>query len=182
MNTIVRPHIGPQNIRPLDTKHRITKTELWSGILNGQVAGLLMVVVMMILFSVNGGSPIFPLQVVGSLAIGDGALQSNNYTAVVIGLILHQLGPALLWGILYGILAAKLAVRTRSEALMLGLGIGVIAMVGPYFLIPFLMTGMHGFDLWNHHIPMVWDWMAHLLFGASFVLYPSFFDSLKGKV
>ncbi len=176
MNTTVH-----QDIRPFEWKRRISKSELWSGILTGQVAGLIMIVAMMIVFAFQGISPLFPVQVIGSLAVGDGALQENNVTAVVIGVVLHQLGPALLWGILYGVLASKLAVRTKGEALMLGLGIGVLAMIGPYVLIPYLMKGIHGFDLWNHNIPMVWDWVAHLIFGIAFIMYPSILDKVMEK-
>ena len=56
---------------------------------------------------------------------------------------------------------------------MLGLGISVISMVGPYVLIPFVMNLMQGADYWNREVPMFWDWAAHIVFGISFVLYPA---------
>jgi hypothetical protein len=45
-------------------------------------------------------------------------------------------------------------------------------MTGPYLLIPFLVNTLHGVDIWNREVPIFWDWAAHIVFGASFALYP----------
>lgn len=45
-------------------------------------------------------------------------------------------------------------------------------MIGPYLLIPALSRALHGVDIWNREVPPMWDWAAHLIFGASFALYP----------
>ena len=45
-------------------------------------------------------------------------------------------------------------------------------MVGPYALIPFVMKTLHGTDYWAREVPILWDWAAHLVFGAGFALYP----------
>lgn len=144
-----------------------------AGIITGQIAGLIMAVVVMLVFALFlGKGLLYPVQVIGSMAFGESALQGFHIGAFLAGLVLHQLGPSLLWGVVYGFLAKKFAPHTFSAALYLGLGVGVIAMVGPYVLIPTLMMALHGVDIWNREVPMSWDWAAHLVFGASFALYP----------
>jgi len=147
---------------------------LLSGIITGQIAGLIMAVVVMMVFTVFlGKSPLFPVQVIGSVLFGEPALQGFHLGALIAGLLLHQLGPSLLWGAIYGLLAKKFSPRTSSSALYLGLALGVASMVGPYVLIPAVMNTLQGVDFWNREVPMFWDWAAHLVFGASFALYPS---------
>jgi hypothetical protein len=63
-------------------------------------------------------------------------------------------------------------IDNTQSALKFGLILGVISMAGPYLLIPFVMNTMQGVDIWNREVPMFWDWAAHLVFGASFALYP----------
>ncbi len=163
-----------ENIQSNDAQKALTKKEIVAGILSGQVAGLIMAVVVMIVFALFlGKNPLFPVQVIGSMALGESALQGTNILAVLVGVLLHQLGPALLWGFIFGLLASKLSVTTHKEALVLGLFVGVLSMVGPYFLIPTLMNALHGADYWNQNVPMFWDWAAHLVFGASLAIYPS---------
>lgn len=143
-----------------------------SGIITGQIAGLIMAVVVMLVFTILGKGPFFPVQVISSMALGESALQGTNLFAVLVGVLLHQLGPSLLWGIVFGFIAAKFSITTTKESLIAGLAVGVISMVGPYLLIPTLMNFFHGADYWNQNVPMFWDWAAHMVFGASFVVYP----------
>jgi hypothetical protein len=157
------------------------KKALLSGIVTGQIAGLIMAVVVMIVFAVFlGKSPLYPVQVIGSTLFGAAALEGFHFGALFTGLILHQLGPSLLWGALYGLLASKFDITSQRGALILGLGIAVVSMVGPYFLIPFVMHTLQGVDYWNREVPMFWDWAAHLVFGISFVLYPKVRGKLVG--
>ncbi|MCM2279070.1 MAG: hypothetical protein NDJ89_13425 [Oligoflexia bacterium] len=147
---------------------------LRSGIVTGQAAGLIMAVVVMIVFTVFlGKGPLYPVQVIGSALLGESALQGLNFGAILAGLVLHQLGPSLLWGTVFGVLASKFNVDTVAGALKLGVGVGVVSMVGPYLLIPAVMNTLHGVDLWNREVPLFWDWAAHLVFGLSFGLYPA---------
>ena len=144
-----------------------------NGIVTGQVAGLIMAVVVMIVFTVFlGKGPLFPVQVIGSTFLGESALRGLNIGAVLVGLVLHQAGPSLLWGFAFGLLARKFSVESTASALKLGIGVGLISMVGPYVLIPFVMKTLHGVDFWAREVPMFWDWAAHLVFGLSFGLYP----------
>lgn len=146
---------------------------LLAGIVTGQLAGLIMAVVVMLVFTVFlGKGPLYPVQVIGSMAFGEPALQGFHVGAFLAGLVLHQAGPSLLWGTIYGLVATKHTPRTVGAAATLGLGLGVVSMVGPYLLIPFLMNTLHGVDIWNREVPMFWDWAAHLVFGLSFALYP----------
>lgn len=143
------------------------------GILTGQVAGLIMAVVVMLVFAVFlGKSFLYPVQVIGSALLGEPALQGFNILAILTGLILHQLGPSLLWGFVFAKLAQKFSIQTTAESLEAGLFIGIISMVGPYILIPAVMNTLQGVDLWNREVPIMWDWAAHLVFGLSFTLYP----------
>lgn len=155
---------------------------LISGIVTGQVAGLIMAVVVMIVFALFlGKSPLYPVQVIGSVLFGEPAMQGFHLGALLAGLVLHQAGPSLLWGAIYGLLATKLVVKNTKSALVLGLGVGVVSMVGPYLLIPFVMNLMQGVDYWNREVPMFWDWAAHIVFGASFALYPMIESKLSAK-
>jgi hypothetical protein len=149
------------------------KTSLIAGVITGQVSGLIMAVVVMVVFVLFlGKDPLYPVQVIGSALLGESALLGFNLTAVIIGLILHQAGPSLLWGSLFGLIAMKAPELAQRRSLVLGLGLGIVSMVGPYVLIPALMNALHGVDIWNREVPMIWDWAAHIVFGASFGLYP----------
>jgi hypothetical protein len=156
----------------LASNQAVTST-LKAGIITGQIAGLIMAVVVMLVFALFlGTSPFYPVQVIGSMALGESALHGFNFAAVLVGVLLHQLGPSLLWGVIYGALATKFTISSQKDSVILGVFVGVISMVGPYLLIPTLMNALHGADYWNQNVPMFWDWASHLVFGASFILYP----------
>lgn len=152
-----------------------------AGILTGQVAGLIMAVVVMFVFAVFlGKNPLFPVQVIGSVLVGESALNGFNIYAILAGLVLHQAGPSLLWGAVLGLIAKKSPNTVQQHPLPIGLVMGVVSMVGPYVLIPFVMKTMHGVDFWNQEVPMFWDWAAHIVFGAALALYPKI-DRLLAK-
>jgi uncharacterized membrane protein len=156
-----------------------SKKILISAIVTGQAAGLIMAVVVIIVFVLFlGKAPLYPVQVIGSTVFGQAALEGTHFGAVIAGLLIHQLGPSLGWGILFGVIAINFPIETTKKALVLGLVVGCISMVGPYVLVPYLMTTLHGVDFWNQEVPMLWDWAAHLVFGASFALYPT----IKAKI
>jgi hypothetical protein len=161
------------NVAAPVSKMAADKKTMVAGIVTGQIAGLIMAVVVMIVFTVFlGKNPFFPVQVIGSTLFGAEALSGIHVGAILAGLVLHQLGPSLLWGVLFGFLAKKFSIGTTKEALGTGLIIGLISMVGPYLLIPFVMKTLQGVDYWNQQVPLFWDWAAHIVFGASFALYP----------
>src|SRR4051794_33351175 len=93
-----------------------------SGVITGQIAGLIMAVVVMAVFTIFlGKSPLYPVQVIGSPVFGESALQGFNLGALLMGLVLHQLGPSLLWGSVFGVLAKKLSVHSTTQALTIGI-------------------------------------------------------------
>ena len=156
-----------------------TKRPLVAGIVTGQLAGLIMAVVVMAVFTLFlGKGPLYPVQVIGSTLFGEAALNGTHIGAVLAGLVLHQAGPSLLWGVIFGLLAMKAPEKSTKQALALGLGLGVVSMVGPYLLIPVVMKTLHGVDLWNREVPLFWDWAAHIVFGAAFALYPRIYRAV----
>lgn len=162
------------------TEHTQKQKQLISGIITGQIAGLIMAVVIIIVFVLFYQKAFyFPVQVIGSTLFGESALKGFNLGAFLTGLLLHQLGPSLLWGIIYGIIASKTSIESSSKALFLGLLVGVASMVGPYYLIPFVMNSLQGVDIWNREVPIFWDWAAHIVFGTSFILYPKLYKILN---
>jgi len=143
-------------------------------IVTGQLAGLIMAVVVIAVFTLFlGKSPLYPVQLIGSILLGESVLHGFDLPAVLTGLVLHQAGPSLLWSLLFGFVALQMDLRDTGKALALGLGLGVVSMLGPLVLIPALFKMMQGVDLWNREVPLLWDWAAHLVFGASFALYPA---------
>lgn len=150
------------------------RSSLVAALVTGQLAGLIMAVAVMGVFALLfGKSPLYPVQVIGSLLLGESVLAGFDLMAVLAGLVLHQGGPTVLWSVVFGLAAQQVDVRETPKALGLGLALGVLSMLGPYVLIPFLFKLMQGVDLWNREVPMFWDWVAHLIFGASFGLYPA---------
>ena len=150
---------------------------LLPAILTGQAAGLIMAVVIIVVFMVFlGKAPLYPVQVIGSALFGEAALQGTNVPAVLVGLLLHQAGPSLLWGVLFGLLVPFFHIETVKESVLLGALVGVISMIGPFLLIPSLMHARFGVDIWTREVPLFWDWAAHLVFGLSFALYPAIRD------
>jgi hypothetical protein len=143
-----------------------------SGLLTSQVAGLIMAVVIVIVFTVFLGKvPLYPVQVIGSTLFGENALVGFNLSAFLAGLVLHQ-SVALAWGIVFTILATALKVKTVQQSLILGVVVAVVSMVDTYFLVPAVMIHFHGVDIWNREVPIFWNWAAHLVFGLSYGLYP----------
>ena len=145
-----------------------------SGIITGQIAGLVMAVVVMgVFWLVFGKSPLYPVQVIGATFFGEPALQGFHFGALLAGLAMHQLGPSLVWGIVFGLFACFVSIRTWQTALTFGLLLGVVTMVDVYVFVPMLMESMQRADIWNREVPMAWDWAAHLVFGATFLIFPS---------
>jgi hypothetical protein len=158
------------------------KKAFLSSIVTGQIAGLVMAVAMMAVFAlVYGKNPLFPVQVIGSTLLGEGALLGFNFKAVLVGLVLHQLGPTLLWSIVFGVIASKVDLSIPKAALLAGFILGIVTMVGPYVFIPSVFHSLQGVDIWNREVPIFWDWAAHIIFGLSFVLYPTILKKFKER-
>lgn len=163
-------------------EHYTENKALLSSIITGQIAGLVMAVAVMAVFAiVYGQNPLFPVQVIGSVLLGESALQGFSFKAVLLGLFLHQAGPAFLWGTLYGLVARKVDLTSTKAALFAGLILGIVAMIGPYLVIPSIFHALQGVDIWNREIPLAWDWVAHIIFGLTFFLYPTILKNMKER-
>lgn len=144
-----------------------------AGIITGLIAGIIMAVVVMLVFWLFlGHSPLYPVQVIGATFLGEDALVGFNVSAVLVGLIVH-LVPSAIWGLIFGIIAKSAGIKSAGKALVYGVGLGAVTMIDAYVLVPMFMQAMGQVDIWNREVPMMWDWAAHLVFGASFVLYPT---------
>lgn len=141
----------------------------------GQIAGLVMAVVVMLVFTLFlGKGPLHPVQVIGSLLFGEPALHGLHVGALVAGLVLHQGGPALFWSLVFGWALHRLGVEGSARLLALGIVIGVLSqLVDVNLILPPLMRGLHGRDLWAAEVPAVWSWAAHVVYGVTLALaYP----------
>ena len=149
--------------------------ELLAGIVTGQISGLIMAVVVMAVFTLFlGKGPLFPVQVIGSFVFGDAALNGFHLPAFLTGLVLHQLGPSLAWGIALGLAAKTFDIRSGAGLVLLGLGIGVLSQVIDVNLVlSRAFVALHGHDIWAEQVPAFWSWAAHLVFGLGLLLYPA---------
>ena len=147
---------------------------LVAGALAGQIAGLIMAVVIMVVFTLFlGKGPLFPVQVIGSLVFGDAALQGFHLPAFLAGLVLHQAGPSLLWGVVLGGVLYALDLRSGIGVVLAGLLTGVVSQVVDVGLVvPLAMRALHGHDIWAEQVPAFWSWAAHLVFGLGLAVFP----------
>lgn len=147
--------------------------DLAAGALAGQVAGLVMAAVVMLVFwAILGTGPLFPVQVIGSVLFGDAALHGFHLPALLAGLVLHQAGPSLAWGLAFGALAHALQPR-RAGLVALGLAVGVVSqLLDVGLVVPAAMRALQGRDLWAEHVPAFWSWAAHVVFGLSLAFVP----------
>ncbi|MCC6598010.1 MAG: hypothetical protein IT559_04400 [Alphaproteobacteria bacterium] len=152
---------------------------LIAALLTSQAAGLIMAVVVMAVFTLFlGKGPIYPVQVIGSIAFGEPALTGFNPAAFLTGLVVHQ-GVALAWGVVFWVFARTLTIQTVKQAVILGLSVAVLSMIDTYVLVPFAMKALHGMDIWNREVPIFWNWAAHIVFGLSYGLYPKILSKLQ---
>ncbi|HEX8950751.1 MAG TPA: hypothetical protein VF945_02850 [Polyangia bacterium] len=143
--------------------------ELVPAIITGQLAGLIMAVVVVLVFVLFlGKGPLYPVQVIGSLLFGDAALQGTNLAAVVAGLLLHQGGPALFWSLVFGLALHHWRVGGTVRLAALGAAVGVASqLVDVNLLLPPIMRALHGRDIWAAEVPAFWSWAAHVVYGLS---------------
>ena len=158
----------------VDQRSMSLRQDIIAGALAGQIAGLIMAAVVMAVFALFlGKSPLYPVQVIGSLAYGDAALDGFHVGALLVGLLLHQLGPSLVWGIAFGVAVHRLDLRGGpgliAAAVVTGLASQVID-VG--LLVPLAMDALHGHDIWAEQVPAFWSWAAHVVFGLGLLSFP----------
>src|SRR5262245_60905912 len=106
------------------------RRDLIASVIAGQISGLVMAVVVMAVFTVFlGKGPLYPVQVIGSFVFGDAALSGFYLPAFLAGLVLHQLGPSLFWGLGLGLAVHTLGIRRGRSLLLLGLTLGLASQV-----------------------------------------------------
>jgi hypothetical protein len=157
-----------------DSTPRVTSDDLISAIVAGQLSALVMAVVVMVVFTLFlGHGPLYPVQVIGSLVFGDAALHGFHLGAFLAGLVLHQLGPALFWSIVFGLVVHATDIRRGPGLVALGAAIGLASqIVDVNLLMGPIMRGLHGRDIWAAEVPAFWSWAAHLVFGLGLGLFP----------
>ncbi len=148
------------------------KKNFLAALITSQIAGLIMAVVVMLVFTLFlGKGPLYPVQVIGSTIFGEAALQGFHLLAFITGLILHQ-SVALVWGFVFAICANILKIDTIKSSIWLGLLVALFSMLDTYLFVPIVMNALHGVDIWNREVPILWNWAAHLVFGISYGLFP----------
>ncbi len=154
-----------------------------AGVVAGQVAGLMMAVVVMAVFTLFlGKGPLYPVQVIGSFVFGDAALSGFHLPALVAGLLLHQLGPSLVWGGAFGLLAHSLSLRRGAGLAALALGVGVASqIVDVNLVLPFAFRALHGHDIWAEQVPAFWSWAGHVVFGLALLSYPAVRERIERR-
>ena len=157
--------------------------DLAAGALAGQVAGLVMAVVVMAVFALFlGKSPLFPVQVIGSIVFGDAAIQGFHLPALLAGLLVHQAGPSLAWGLVLGGAAHAVDLRRGPGLVALGVAVGLASqVVDVELVVPVVMRALHGHDLWAENVPSAWSWAAHLTFGLALACWPALVSWLEAR-
>lgn len=148
--------------------------ELLAGAAAGQLAGLLVLLVVTPLFAVAQEGLLFP-QVLGELWFGPIAVTGHvHLPALFLGIATHLLGPSLYWGVVFGALAHASGARFGGQLSALAIAVGVSAqLVDVHLILPLLQAGLDQPDFWSAHVPGVWSWMYHLLFAAGLIYgYP----------
>ena len=173
--------------------HRSFGHELISGVRAGQVAGLAMAGALMALSGVFLNKGLFyPLEVIAASVFGESAIGRLDVPTLVVGLLVHQFGPALAWGVVFGIVVWLFKPRRSVALMMWGILVGAIAqIVDVHILLPLLSGDLSGRlpffgplqheNLWAQHIPVVASWLGHLVFGLSLSLYPWRYDPAAGS-
>jgi hypothetical protein len=161
--------------------------EVAAGALAGQVAGLAMVVVMMALFSVFlRESPFSPVEAIAAAVLGEHVVGSLDARTLIVGVLVHQLGPALFWGVFFGAVVWLVKPRRGMALMLMGLLVGALAqIVDIYLVLPALSRHAHALgdlaaagNVWTAHVPPAVSWIGHLMFGAALSFYPWKYDPM----
>jgi hypothetical protein len=134
-----------------------------------------------------GTSPFRPLEVIAHSVLDvDGEAQPWGWA--LLGALVHQLGPSLFWGTVFGITVWALRPQRGAALLMLGLIVGAVAeVVDVNLIIPLFSHGSVATfsgatirlgNAWVAHVPVIVSWVGHLAFGAALSLYPWTYDPL----
>jgi hypothetical protein len=163
--------------------------ELLAGAKAGQVAGFAMAAALMAMSGVFLGKGLFyPLELTAASVLGSDAIGQLDARTLLVGVLVHQLGPSLAWGIVFGAVVWCFKPDGSVRLMMWGLLIGIVAqIVDVYVLLPLLSGELSGRipvfgplqheNLWAR-MPIAANCLAHLIFGLSLSLYPWKFDPI----
>lgn len=155
----------------------------FSALLAGQIAGLAFLAIWCLgtLAFFRETSGIWPLRVMASFLMGDGALTAPPGLVIVLGLVVNQFIPSLLWSLLFGWVVVGPLVRTSlARSLVLGGLVGFLAVAaGVQLILPPIAGVLFDENLWWSSLPRWWDWVAHLCFG---VTMGWFFEVLRPRL
>jgi hypothetical protein len=163
--------------------------ELIAGMWAGQVAGLAMAVALMAIFSVFlRTSPFYPLEVIGASVLGESVVGRVDVRTLAVGMLVHQLGPAFVWGLFYGAVVWLFKPRRSMPLMLLGLLVGALSeVVDVHCMLPWLSGGpavrlllfepLRSDNVWRH-VPAAASWLAHLVFGFTLSFYPWKYDPI----
>ena len=160
--------------------HREKSCFVLSGILCSQVAGLIVAVLCLPIFSLDHG-PLYGVQQCRVFMLGENALHGFNFEAVAMGMMFHLLVFSLFWGVAYGLMASLLNISTPKRALFLGILVGFLSLLDVYYVTPVFMVQFYGLDIWAREVPRVQDWFTHLAFGVSFIFFPEILHFVRSN-
>jgi hypothetical protein len=150
------------------------RDDLFAGGLTGQIAGLIMAIVMMAVYAfVLQAGALYPIQVIGSFVTGNIAVAGHfDLASFLAGVVLHMFGPSLVWGLVFAAIVHALDVRKVGTLLLVGLGIGLASQViDVELLVPPFFRALHGHDIWHENVPEFWSWAAHAVYGLSLAIF-----------
>ena len=159
------------------------RRDLGAAIITGQISGLIMAVVVMAVFTIFlGKGPLYPVQVIGAFVFGDAALKGFHLPAFLTGLVLHQLGPALFWSLIFGFAVHAFHLRHGAGLYVLAVVTGLLSQfVDVNLILPPVMNALHGHDIWAEQVPAFWSWAAHLVYGLGLMIFPKIYDRMERR-
>ncbi|MEW5848137.1 MAG: hypothetical protein AB2A00_04955 [Myxococcota bacterium] len=169
-----------QGLGQAEHSRALLARDLAAGAITGELAGVVMMTVLVVAFPLAmGRSPLVPLQVIGAFVFGDTATEAAHLPSLVAAVVLHLMGPSLLWGLVAGALVFALNVRRFPSLLPLGLMVGVLAqVVDVNMVLPPAFQALHGHNIWAENIPTFWSWVAHVVYGLTLTLHAVVFRRL----
>jgi hypothetical protein len=141
------------------------------------VGAVVMALVLIVAFmAIERTSVVYALRPIGTLLYGDRMLVAPT-AAMYAGAAALHFGVAIAWGIVWACMASLLRVEVSPPgALLVGVVVGLAALIVDVQVIaPAIGNARWGDDLFTSTMPPAFSWLAHVAFGASFVIAPRFY-------
>jgi hypothetical protein len=138
-------------------------------VVTGQFAGLVMLGAMMLAHALFlTGDPLMPLKVIGTIAYGDASLRGDP-AALLTGFLVHQFGPSLFWGLVFGLLVNLTQLRSGLGIAALGPLVGMASQVVDVEALLRPLTAEYG---WTGELLGTTSWFWHVVFGVALCAFP----------